>query len=74
MSTRMALGAARGRLIRQVLAETLVLAVPGGVLGIVLAAWGLQALIAARPDALPRVDAITLDAVGARALRVASRC
>jgi predicted permease len=62
MSTRMALGAARGRLVRQVLAETLVLAVPGGVLGIVLAAWGLEALTAARPEALPRVDGIRLDA------------
>ena len=61
MSTRMALGAGRGRLIRQVLAETLVLAVPGGLLGVVLAAWGVQALIAARPQAMPRVDAIALD-------------
>ena len=40
MSTRMALGAARGRLIRQVLAETLVIAVPGGLLGVVAGGVG----------------------------------
>jgi putative ABC transport system permease protein len=61
MTTRIALGAARGRLIRQLFAETLVIAVPGGVLGIVLAQWGVTALIAAGPQALPRLHEISID-------------
>jgi putative ABC transport system permease protein len=63
MSTRLALGAGRGRVIRQVLAETLVIAVPGGVLGLVLAFSGLGLLVAAAPAALPRVREIGIDPV-----------
>ena len=49
---RAALGAGRGRLISQVLAESLMLAAAGGVLGLILAEWGTSLLIAAIPDTL----------------------
>ena len=63
MTTRTALGAGRGRLVRQMLAETLVLAIPGGLLGLGIAAGSLQALLAAAPDGLPRVSEIRLDPI-----------
>jgi predicted permease len=62
MSTRMALGANVGRLMRQLVAETLVIAVPGGVAGVLMAVWGLAALAAAGPASLPRLREISIDA------------
>jgi predicted permease len=59
---RTALGAGRWRLVRQSLAESTVLAVAGGALGIGLAWWGLHALIAAAPVDLPRLSEVHLDA------------
>ena len=61
IAMRVALGAGRGRLMRQMMAETLVIAVPGGVLGLVLARWGLDALVVLAPDTLPRAHAIAID-------------
>jgi putative ABC transport system permease protein len=61
ISIRAALGAGRGRLIRQLLTESVVLAVCGGVAGIVLARWGLDALLALAPSTLPRISEIRLD-------------
>ncbi|MGE0447586.1 MAG: FtsX-like permease family protein, partial [Vicinamibacterales bacterium] len=52
----------RGRLVRQLVTESLVLALPGGLLGLLLAAYGLQALVALAPEGLPRVAEIALDA------------
>ena len=72
MAVRMALGAGRGRLLRQLLAESLLLAVIGGVLGLLLAVWGVQALKAAAPPNLPRVDRIGLDVVALGFTAVAS--
>jgi putative ABC transport system permease protein len=62
MTTRLALGASTRRLVRQMFAETLTIAAPGAALGILLAQWGVSALIAARPQALPRIDEIGIDA------------
>lgn len=61
MATRVALGAGRGRLLRQLLLETLIIAIPGGILGLLLATWGLQVLVAAAPQGLPRLNEIAVD-------------
>ena len=58
---RTALGAARGRLVRQLLTESAVLAAAGGILGVAVAAWGVRALVLAAPPSIPRLDAITMD-------------
>ena len=59
---RAALGAGRGRLARQLLTESVVLAAGGGVLGLGVAAVGVRTLVALAPEGLPRVGAIRLDA------------
>jgi putative ABC transport system permease protein len=58
---RAALGAGRSRLVRQVLTESLMLAVIGGALGMVVAESGVRALVALSPPGLPRVAAIGVD-------------
>jgi putative ABC transport system permease protein len=58
---RAALGAGRMRLVRQLLAESLVLAVIGGLLGMVIAEIGVRALVALSPPGLPRIGAIRVD-------------
>ncbi|MGH9902349.1 MAG: ADOP family duplicated permease, partial [Pyrinomonadaceae bacterium] len=62
IALRMALGAGRRRVVRQLLAERLLLAGAGGLLGLTLAAWGVGLLIGLNPEALPRVESISLDA------------
>jgi putative ABC transport system permease protein len=58
---RVALGAGRGRLLRQVLTESVLLASIGGVFGLGVANVGVGALVALSPAGLPRVDAIGLN-------------
>jgi len=58
---RAALGAGRGRLIRQLLTESLLLSVVGGVLGMILANAGIRGLVSLSPPDLPRLGAIGLD-------------
>jgi putative ABC transport system permease protein len=61
LAVRAALGASRARLVRQLLVESLLLAVLGGVLGLLLAWWGVDLLRALSPENLPRVQEIRLD-------------
>jgi putative ABC transport system permease protein len=58
---RTALGAGRGRVVRQLLTESALLALAGGGLGLLAASWGLQGALKALPAALPRGEEITLD-------------
>jgi putative ABC transport system permease protein len=61
IAVRTALGAGRGRLIGQLLTESLVLAIAGGLAGILVANWALDVLVGAAPENLPRLGDITLD-------------
>ena len=62
MAVRAALGAGRLRLFRQLLTETLLLSVCGGSLGLLLALWGVDGLLALNPAQLPTGQNIHLDA------------
>jgi putative ABC transport system permease protein len=61
IAIRAAIGATRMRLIRQLLTESTVLALFGGVLGLVIAYVGTRVLISMSPASLPRVDEIAMD-------------
>jgi predicted permease len=58
---RAALGAGRGRMLRQLLTESVLLGFGGGTIGLLIAAWGTKAAIKALPDALPRAEEIHVD-------------
>ncbi|RKH04453.1 ABC transporter permease [Corallococcus sp. CA053C] len=61
VSIRAALGAGRGRLVAQFLTESVVLSVVAGAVGLLLALWGTDALVAVVGDGLPRAQAVRLD-------------
>ena len=61
LAIRMALGAGRGRLARELLLESLLLGVLGGALGLLLASFILQLLVAIGPANLPRIQEISID-------------
>jgi putative ABC transport system permease protein len=61
LAVRAALGAGRGRLMRQFMAESLVLSFAGAIAGLALAYWGVHALVAANAGSIPRAASVALD-------------
>jgi putative ABC transport system permease protein len=61
LAVRLAIGAGAGRLLRQLLTESLLLASLGGALGVAVAAWALRVLLAGAPVDLPRMGEVQLD-------------
>lgn len=62
MAVRTALGAGRGRIVRQLLTESLVLAAAGSVAGLLLSSWMLDALLTLAPEGPARLDEVRIDA------------
>ena len=61
IGVRIALGAGRGRLLRQFVTESIVLALIGGVVGLAVGRWGLGLLLASNAGSIPRLNEIGLD-------------
>lgn len=61
LAIRFALGARSGQVVRQLLTESTMLAIAGGLAGLAIAVWGLDALIAIAPRDLPRLGEVALD-------------
>ncbi|MGH9642404.1 MAG: ADOP family duplicated permease [Terriglobales bacterium] len=61
IAVRATLGAGRARIIRQLLSETAVLGLLGGIAGIALAYWGVQALSSLLPSSLPQMNPVRVD-------------
>src|SRR5882762_4153363 len=61
LAVQLALGSSRVNVVRQVLVEALLVAVAGGLLGVLLARWGVAALVAMAPTELPRTGEIRVD-------------
>ncbi len=61
VAIRTALGAKRWHLVRQLLTESVLLALIGGTIGLLLAFWGVKALVAFNPSNLPRADEVGID-------------
>jgi putative ABC transport system permease protein len=63
LAIRAALGAGRSRIVRQLLTESVVLAIVAAAAGVAIARWGVRALVAAAPPGVPRLEQTSLDPV-----------
>jgi len=72
LAIRAALGAGRGRLIRQLLTESLVIGLSGGLIGLLAGRWLISLLLKMLPDAVPRAQEISLDVTVVSATIVAA--
>jgi len=61
IAVRSAFGAGRARIVRQLLTESIVLAICGGAAGILLSAWSLSGIAVLGPESIPRIEDITID-------------
>src|SRR5262245_43972473 len=61
IAIRLAIGATRGRLLRQLVTESVLLALLGGVLGMLIAAWGADVLLRLSPVEIPRLDHLVIN-------------
>ena len=61
LAIRAALGAGRSRILRQVLTESVMLSVTGGILGVLLASWLVRLFVALSPTNFPRMQSIAID-------------
>jgi putative ABC transport system permease protein len=61
IAIRAAMGASRGRVLRQMLTESILLSAIGGIVGVLLSIWLTQVLIAMVPEGAPRVDQVGID-------------
>jgi putative ABC transport system permease protein len=61
LAVRIAMGAGRGRLLRQLLTESLVLGLAGGAAGLLIAYWATRALVNAQPADIPRLEHVGLN-------------
>jgi putative ABC transport system permease protein len=61
IAIRLALGAGRGRLLRQMLTESLVLSLTGGLFGLAVAVWAVDLFVGISPPDIPRLDQVSVD-------------